>query len=624
MIEPTPRRERSRNAVRALWPLLLANFALTLVIAYQYVLRAPEVSGGAQYLYLRLAWVSNFALLYVVVGVALTVLCAAFPAKRSFVLLTGPLLLLLNAATFADAVVYRIFRFHINGMVINLFQTEGAWDSVHLGPVTLGSFLLLIAGAAFLEFWAAARLHRWANSGGRIPRRWAVVAVLATVAVIASEKVLYAAADLRDDLNVTRFSKVFPLFQPLTVKRIAVKRFGYKLPQREGPSLGDKATGLRYPREKLSRTASGQRPNIVWILVDAWRSDMLNPETSPNLWRFAQRSLVFQDHYSGGNATRFGVFSLFYGVYGYYWHQFLGERQSPVLIDELLGLGYDFKILSSTRLSFPEFRKTAFVRIPEAIEDELGGEGAAYRDPKLAARFIDWVGNRKPDRPFFAFLFFDAPHGPYDYPPEFERFQPSKKTPNYVTIGRRDMVPLKNSYRNAIAFDDELVGKVVDALEKKGLLRNTIVVISADHGEEFYESGYYGHTSAFSRQQTQVPLILYLPGTPHREITYRTSHLDLVPTTLGLLGYTTPPAAYCQGKSLLDGAGDPFVVSSGWNDGAIIDGEGTIVFSTETYNSSRFEVRDRSYRRVEDWRAALKGRSGELAAVAKGFRDFVK
>jgi membrane-anchored protein YejM (alkaline phosphatase superfamily) len=108
------------------------------------------------------------------------------------------------------------------------------------------------------------------------------------------------------------------------------------------------------------------------------------------------------------------------------------------------------------------------------------------------------------NKPFYAFLFFDAPHGPYSYPDNFEKFKPSNKNPNYVTTSRKDAVALRNSYKNAICFDDTLIGSLLDTVRKKGLLENSIIIITADHGEEFYETGFWGHTSAFSRYQTQV------------------------------------------------------------------------------------------------------------------------
>ena len=53
---------------------------------------------------------------------------------------------------------------------------------------------------------------------------------------------------------------------------------------------------------------------MVWIVVESWRFDTMNRENTPNIWEFGQKALVFNNHYSGGNASRFGGFSLLYGL----------------------------------------------------------------------------------------------------------------------------------------------------------------------------------------------------------------------------------------------------------------------------------------------------------------------
>jgi len=450
------------------------------------------------------------------------------------------------------------------------------------------------------------------------------IIIIIIFVIILIDKLIFAFSDLHNKTGITRYSKVFPLYQPLTIKRFMRRHFHFQLDREKTFDITKKSQTLLYPKFPLKHKKINKYPNIVIIIIDAWRFDMFNKDVSPNVWKFAKKCLVFKNHYSGGNASRFGIFSLLYGIYSCYWHQFLAERQSCVLIDELLKLGYNFKIISSTKLTYPEFRKTAFIKIPDYIMDTLPGQGAEKRDVELANYFINWLENRESTRPFFSFMFFDAPHGPYSYPDKFDKFKPSRKTANYITVGKKDMLPLKNSYKNAIYFDDYLTGKIITFMRKNGYLKNTIIIITGDHGEEFYESGYLGHTSAFSKQQVKVPLILYIPGYKHKEITYMTSHHDVVPTLLSLLGYTSPFNYYSQGQSLLQKGNRSFVVSCGWDDCAIIDNEYTIVFSTESYNISLFEVRDSNYKLVENYEPILKERMDIILKIIKQFGEFKK
>ncbi len=132
------------------------------------------------------------------------------------------------------------------------------------------------------------------------------------------------------------------------------------------------------------------------------------------------------------------------------------------------------------------------------------------------------------------------------------------------------------------------------------------------------------HTSAFTKYETKVPLILYLRGQSHQEVDRLTSHVDVVPTLLGLLGYTSPPSVYSQGFSLLENQHRDAVVSCGWDSCGVIGAAHTVVFSTETYNAYLFDVRDGQYRRIADFRPILERESAALLHVLEGFRTFNK
>ena len=95
---------------------------------------------------------------------------------------------------------------------------------------------------------------------------------------------------------------------------------------------------------------------------------------------------------------------------------------------------------------------------------------------------------REPDngKPFFAFLFLDAPHGfavPEGYP---SPFQPMLKEINYLTLGEKtDRDAFFNRYKNSVHFNDSLIKELLDSLRDTGQLDNTIVMITGDHGQEF-------------------------------------------------------------------------------------------------------------------------------------------
>ena len=114
----------------------------------------------------------------------------------------------------------------------------------------------------------------------------------------------------------------------------------------------------------------------------------------------------------------------------------------------------------------------------------------------------------------------------------------------------------------------------MDFLEKKDLLKTTIVVIGSDHGEEFNDNkkNFWGHNGNFTVHQSRVPLVVLWPGKAPHEVQYRTSMLDVAPTILvDALGCENPSEDYSSGKSLWKDSGRPFVFGSNYSNDAFIE-----------------------------------------------------
>ena len=201
------------------------------------------------------------------------------------------------------------------------------------------------------------------------------------------------------------------------------------------------------------------------MVLDSWRHDALNPEVTPNIHALSQRALVFDRHSATGNATRFGIFGMFYGLHGVYWHPVLAEQRGPVLIDRLRALDYRFKVITPSPLTFPEFRRTVFVDVRPSLEDELPGATLIDRHVQTVERFEAFTAEVARERaggtrrPFFSFMFFDSTHAPYDFPEDHAPFQPYAREISYAG---RDLdaqrEPILNRYRNAISWLDVLTG----------------------------------------------------------------------------------------------------------------------------------------------------------------------
>jgi arylsulfatase A-like enzyme len=146
--------------------------------------------------------------------------------------------------------------------------------------------------------------------------------------------------------------------------------------------------------------------------------------------------------------------------------------------------------------------------------DDVDRKNAAH----VQRDFLRWLGTIG-DRPFFAFInYFDAHHpylppAPYDtlfgpqlprryrpYPPRFQSFDAEE-------IGR-----LSNAYHGAIAYIDDQIDQLLDALEERGTLDNTLIIVTSDHGEHLGDHDLLSHGNSFYRQLLQVPLILWYPA----------------------------------------------------------------------------------------------------------------
>ena len=176
-------------------------------------------------------------------------------------------------------------------------------------------------------------------------------------------------------------------------------------------------------------------------------------------------------------------------------------------------------------------------------------------------------------RPFFAFVLVDAPHQPYENPGG--PFSPSVESLDYIELGRTtegpELVALQervmNAYKNSVVHADQTAGRLLETLKRAGESDDTYTIVTGDHGEEFFECGFWGHTSNFSPPQVQVPFIFRGPGIEPGREPRPTSHLDFSSTMLELLG--ADPAmrgGYSLGADLLDPPQTRERVVAGWSD----------------------------------------------------------
>ncbi|MBW4055940.1 MAG: DUF3413 domain-containing protein [Proteobacteria bacterium] len=564
-ILPVPHKQQRIVLLRwAAWFITL-NSAVLMLISLNFLksMSIPEETFAK--VFLAFAYPGHFISLafYLFPLIALAIL--VYPERKflfsiSIVLETFLILLLI-----VDSMVFAQYRFHLNGMVWNLL-TSGAVNDIL--PITGMIWLVLglaIAAVAVIEWFIARASWFWAT---KKRRPYGVPLSIVIGIIIISGQIMHAWADANHYTAITKQIRYLPAYKPLTMKHMMV-RLGLAVEQpKDDLRLENENSSLRYPMETTKCPDKPAKMNVLLIVIDSWRFDAMTPEITPNIWHFSKESWRFDNHFSSGNATRFGIFGLFYGLDGTYWHSMLAEEKSPVLMREFERQKYRIGVFASAALINPEFDRTVFSDIRNKIELRQTGGGSVVNDRIITEKMINFIASTPKTSPFFGFMFFDSPHVA-GHPEGIAPFQPELQEVNHLTLNNNtDPVPYFNRYKNAVYYNDLLIGKVLEQLKKSNLTENTIILITGDHGEEFNDlkMNYWGHVGNFARFQTQTPLVIHWPGKNPAVYTHTTSHVDIAPTLMkDMLACETDPSKFSNGKNLLDQSSRPYVLVSSWD-----------------------------------------------------------
>lgn len=475
-----------------------------------------------------------------------------------------------------DGMIYQLYNFHFNGFVLNLLLTPGGMESLGSSNGTYVSVALIIARIVAIQVVLMVVSIRLARLTFARRPLIAAVAGLWMLALVV-QGITYGVADLHKDGAILDTARVYPFFKAVRFRTLAA-RFGVEAVPRNSMSASVDTARLQYPRKPVAfnaigtdaNSASKNAPNIVWLVAESLRWDQLNPDTMPNAWALAKRGQHFTRHYSSGNGTRESLFGMFYGLYGSYWSSFLSARRSPLLMDRIVELGYQLDLRTSARFSYPEFDKTLFAGVPlDQLQEADGSLPAWQRDQENTSGLIEFLESRDTERPFMSFYFLESTHARYYFPEDNAPYQPYAEDINYARMSKDDLLPqidlIKNRYSNAAHWIDVQVGRIVEALEQQGLLDNTIIIVTGDHGEEFLEKGSWGHNSHFVDEQTRVPLVVWMPGQEPQTIDRTTSHMDIATTLLQVLGAQGPVRNYSLGMNLFSTEPRSYITISDWH-----------------------------------------------------------
>lgn len=461
-----------------------------------------------------------------------------------------------------DGLVFTLYRFHINGFVIDLFF--GAGTDVFVFDFWLYlKFALIIISVAVLPYCLALLIRPYIY---RYLNKKRIVAIVGfAVSCLVVSHVGHAVASAARNMSIERSATVLPYFYPLTANSL-MKKIGIAVDDEiEGHTFNLRSANLNYPLHPIEKPDSLPSYNILHIVIDSWNPTTFDSIITPEIHQFSKQAAYYSNHFSSHCGTSGGIFGMFFGLPFSYQKDFEIAQLSPLFIDMLVNEGYNIQVFPSATFEKPPFHKRIFRRVPH-INTKTEGKTPFERDNKITEMAIDFLKEQNRSKPFYAFIFYDLPHA-ISIPEECRaKFQPSWDEPDYLALKNDiDRTPFFNLYKNCVYHTDNLIGQVLKQMEESDLLDNTIVIITADHGQEFNENkkNYWGHTSNFSDWQLKVPFILFDPSGRNPQVyNHMTTHYDIIPTILSrYFGVKNSTSDYSLGYDIDNTAGRyPIVV----------------------------------------------------------------
>ncbi len=544
-------------------------------------------------------------------------------------------------AAYASANIIVTAIFFVNNMAVSVYGKqlgmEGivmawrGWRGGEMGDFTSSLIKMLIVTVTYtclfiITYMGLDRVFSREKTRGRV---FGILVTTATVVMLVLHIKLAAMAAVDWKMNIIKHKIPWQSVTGFPEDQIRVSedgRPGQKFPElfKNPPVMGEKTEldqlkKLNSSRDRIlsSHITAGRPMNILFINCEGLRADMLNPENMPHLYKFAtQRGFILKKHYSTGNNTPGSLYGMLTGLAPFYFEPLRGNQFRNMTLEVLKKAGYRQSIYYNSPKQYENIYRDIiaategdFVRTPGTKNDDYGP-----RERMLVERYIADIKNHR-GGPRFDYYLMNVTHFNYYYPQEFRKYTPDY-TMNFTIISgpqekfRKDRIELKNRYMNSVLYCDHLLNEIIKALESTGRLKNTILVITGDHGEEFWEHGSFGHTWGLNNIQVQPAAMIFYPGIKSSSIRYKyTSHQDFFPTVFDLIGISTDWRQFTTGKSLVEY--DPEldyaisslgILCSFKRNGYAIMGDGyKILFKNNMdLNTSPYAIYDDNDRPVED------------------------
>lgn len=471
-------------------------------------------------------------------------------AKKAARILIIASISLISILSLINLQIFQLYRFHLNGIILNMVFGPGSNEIFNFNPwlYVKESFRLIVTiGICILLWFLGQKIY--------FSKRLKIISICILSGCFLLANTLHVYGSFVQKSSVIACTRIIPYYFPLEANT-RLTEMGFQQPT-EAQMARENTTGnvINYPIHHL-KTKNAKKPNILFILIDSWNKRTLTSETMPHLYTFAKRSQWYDNHFSSSNGTRYAVFGLFFSIPSIYWKTVESSHVSPLFINQLQNEGYSIHIHASATLDNPPFARIIFQNVPH-LQRNTPGKTPYERDVRITKDLIrELPALKHSGKPFFSMAFYDLAHAIALPADKQGKFKPAWTFADYSKLNNNlNPTPFFNLYRDCTYEIDCLIGQIFTALKKNGMDKNTVIVITGDHAQEFNENhkGYWGHNGNFSRWQIGTPLLINVPGLKPHRYHYRTTHYDIVPTLMNrCLGVQNPPSDYSFGHYLWD------------------------------------------------------------------------
>lgn len=446
--------------------------------------------------------------------------------------------LLAHATDFAmvrimDTSIQYVFTFFLGSGFKNFLV---AFQALNLNLFMLGMILVAMLGLPLVGVLVYALTQKLSNLKPLDLSPSLLILFTLAIGLFLFSLDLVIRPHLNQEIYVS-YSKRLPLPSPLLAP---AKRGPIKKPLKQ----------LRAEPE-LPPIHANKLPNIYLFVVESFRKDAISATVTPHLASFEKKHISFEQSFANSDATASSWFALYHAALPTRWTEVRDRWElGAVPLRMLKELGYQIRVYSSADLSYFQMDRVLFGKnrkLADHVEEFCSLDLLPLeRDQLLFKRLQE---DLVPSGTAYL-LFLDGTHSEYTLPSGVEpTFTPAAASLDYFSLIRdpSNLEPILNRYKNAVHFEDALFGSFFKTLKERSLYDSSLIAITGDHGEEFFEEGALFHGTHLNYWQTAVPILLKIgQESASKELA---THIDLFPTLLHHLTGEEFPSLF-EGSSL--------------------------------------------------------------------------